>query len=265
MSNLCPSTMTSQWAPLPLLSSHCDQLIVLETVGSTNVFLREHSAQNPGVVAVVANQQTAGRGRLSRTWVSKAGESLAVSVVVPLAKATGETALSWLPLVAGAILTAVLHKQGLESATLKWPNDVLVGQKKLAGILCEVLPHDRVIVGLGINIDFQPATPPSPRATALAHHLEVSTELVDKVLGQFLESLLRWVEKEPAEAQVAAKTAVGAVLGTLGRTVEVVEPTGDRWKGQATSLDVSGHLVVVPEGASEPRAVVASDVEHLYQ
>lgn len=257
--------MTSLWGPLPLLASHCQELIVLETVESTNVFLREHSARNSGVVAVVADHQTAGRGRLSRTWVSTAGESLAVSVVVPLATAPGGTSLSWLPLMAGATLTAVLRKEGVESATLKWPNDVLVGQKKLAGLLCEVIPDNRVIVGLGINIDFQAAHPPSPKATALAHHLEVSTGLIDRVLGQFLEALLRWAVMDPAEARVVAQTAVLAVLGTLGRTVEVVEQTGKHWRGHATGLDLSGHLVVVPEGALEPRVVVASDVEHLYQ
>jgi BirA family biotin operon repressor/biotin-[acetyl-CoA-carboxylase] ligase len=156
----------------------------------------------------------------------------------------------------------VLHRHGLGEASLKWPNDVVVGQKKLAGILCEWVPDGCMIVGVGLNVDFSTEEPPSPRATALGHHVSVTDGLVDSLLAEVVGALRAGLEDLRAEATAAV---VSAVMGTLGRLVEVQEPSGERWRGEAQSLDESGHLLVMPEGSSELRAVVASDIEHLYQ
>jgi BirA family biotin operon repressor/biotin-[acetyl-CoA-carboxylase] ligase len=194
--------------------------------------------------------------------VTNPGESIALSLAFPWSPEDQELSGSWVSLLVGATLVGVLHRHGLGEAGLKWPNDVVVGQKKLAGILCEWVPEGYVIVGVGLNVDFSADKPPSPRATALGHHVSVTDGLVDSLLAEVVGALRAGLEDLRAEATAAV---VSAVMGTLGRLVEVQEPSGERWRGEAQSLDESGHLLVMPEGSSELRAVVASDIEHLYQ
>jgi BirA family biotin operon repressor/biotin-[acetyl-CoA-carboxylase] ligase len=167
-------------------------------------------------------------------------------------------------LVVGTCLVEVLRNEGLEGASLKWPNDVMVGEHKLAGILCEYLPPSSMIVGLGINIDFDTTQPPSPRATALAHLLDPMPSL-DSLVAGLVTELLEWVADDRAGDAKRTRDRVSAVMSTLGRPVEVQEPSGERWRGGARGLDDAGHLLVVPEGLVEPLRVVASDIEHLYQ
>jgi BirA family biotin operon repressor/biotin-[acetyl-CoA-carboxylase] ligase len=167
-------------------------------------------------------------------------------------------------LVVGTCLVEVLRNEGLEGASLKWPNDVMVGEHKLAGILCEYLPPSSMIVGLGINIDFDTTQPPSPRATALAHLLDPMPSL-DSLVAGLVTELLEWVGDDHADVAERTRDRVSAVMSTLGRPVEVQEPSGERWRGGARGLDDAGHLLVVPEGSVEPLRVVASDIEHLYQ
>jgi BirA family transcriptional regulator, biotin operon repressor / biotin---[acetyl-CoA-carboxylase] ligase len=257
--------MTNFLASLALLERHCDELVVLAEISSTNDYLRESFVGPAGVRIAVTDTQTSGRGRLQRTWVTKPGESLAMSVELPWSFQPQDAAWSWLSLVAGASLTRALRAEGFSGVTLKWPNDVLVGEKKLAGILCESLPGAAVIVGVGINVHFPEDAPPSPKATALSHHSELAVDLVDRAVSRFVASLKEFVALEGEEAAVFAKTFVTEVLGTLGRRVSVVAPDSAEWSGQAVGLDEFGHLLVTPEGSTTPQVVVASDIGHLYQ
>jgi BirA family biotin operon repressor/biotin-[acetyl-CoA-carboxylase] ligase len=158
-----------------------------------------------------------------------------------------------------------LRDHGLAEASLKWPNDVVLGEKKLAGILCEFVPSGWVIVGVGLNIDFPVGAPPSPRAAGLFHHLSAAEGLVDSVLAGFVTELRDWVDDVRTRVSHDNVARVSSVMGTLDRPVEVHEPSGTQWRGVAHCLDQAGHLLVMPEGLSELRAVVASDIEHLYQ
>ncbi len=199
-------------------------------------------------------------------WVTKPGESVALSIAFPWSADDHKRSGSWVPLLVGAALVRVLHTHGLGEARLKWPNDVVVGQKKLAGILCEWVPSSAVIVGIGLNVDFSPDKPPSPRATALGHHVSAAEGLVDSILAELVGALNVGLEGLRTEPRDATAGVVSAVMSTLGRSVEVQEPSGTKRGGaSAQGLDDSGHLLVMPEGSSEVRAVVASDIEHLYQ
>jgi BirA family biotin operon repressor/biotin-[acetyl-CoA-carboxylase] ligase len=122
-----------------------------------------------------------------------------------------------------------------------------------------------MIVGVGLNVDFSADYPPSPLATALGHHVSVTDGLVDSLLAELVGALRAGLERLPVEAPEATAAVVSAVMGTLGRSVEVQEPSGETWRGVAQGLDEFGHLLVMPEATSELRVVVASDIEHLYQ
>jgi BirA family transcriptional regulator, biotin operon repressor / biotin---[acetyl-CoA-carboxylase] ligase len=256
--------MSNRGLLFPLLEQSVDRLVKLPSAGSTNTEIKNFLGRD-GIVAVITDHQTNGRGRLGRQWVTKPGESVALSLGLPWGRDDHERSGSWVPLLVGTALVRVLQGRGLSGASLKWPNDVLVAQKKLAGILCEWMPEGWMVVGVGLNVDFPADEPPSPRATALAHHVSVADGLVDSLLAELVAALGLGLDNLRTESPEAIADAVTAVMGTLGRAVEIQEPSGETWRGIAQGLDESGHLLVTPEGSSELRAVVASDIEHLYQ
>jgi BirA family biotin operon repressor/biotin-[acetyl-CoA-carboxylase] ligase len=155
--------------------------------------------------------------------------------------------------------------QGAVNAELKWPNDVLVDERKLSGILCEVRPDGRVIVGIGLNVDYSTGGLPSEEATSLAEFGEVSRQSIDAFLATAVSSVREFVETPAPEALTLAKCRVEDVLATLGREVSVHDLEGSVWKGVAHALTDDGHLVVRESVSGDERIVVASDVRHLRQ
>lgn len=140
---ISPSTRTAT-APSPWMYD------VLDVVDSTN----SYAARLPAWTAVRAKTQTAGRGRTrDRRWVSDAG-GLWLSAVLPCPgpRATWET----LPLVAGAAVLDAVAQLGVAGARLRWPNDVMVGRAKLAGLLVERHTADTAVVGIGLNVFNRP-------------------------------------------------------------------------------------------------------------
>ena len=137
---------------------------VLASTGSTNADLLARAADGaPEGVVLAAEEQTAGRGRLGRSWVSPPRAALTFSLLVrpdtvPAARR------GWLPLLAGvSVASAVRAVTGVD-ARLKWPNDVLVGPAKLGGILAEAI-GDAVVVGIGLNVSTEPGELPPPGPT----------------------------------------------------------------------------------------------------
>jgi len=247
---------------LPATKEKIAKLVVLGAVSSTNDYVKEHIRELDPFSLVVTDNQTNGRGRQGRSWVSRRGEGLALSLVVPLPPSSG---LSWLPLVAGACLVHALRAHGVAGASLKWPNDVLVNNRKLAGVLCETVGEGCGVVGVGINISFPPEIPPSPHATALDLVLDGGASNLDLVVSVFVAQLMAWHSQTNNEQVSQAKELTERVMGTLGAEVKVIDMTGESWRGFAESLDQSGHLLVREEGARSLRTVIASDIEHLRQ
>lgn len=152
--------------------------IVVDQVDSSNSALLEHCRHNPwtGIVAMLAHRQTGGRGRAGRVWHSAAGQSLCLSIALPMAG----SALPCLPLCAGIGVAQGLASLGVQSQ-LKWPNDILIDGAKVGGILCEATDTacgPAVVVGIGINIGAVPEQPtaapssstaPLPRTSLQAH------------------------------------------------------------------------------------------------
>lgn len=227
---------------------------VLRSVGSTNAEL----AADPRLWRVVtAEVQRTGRGRLDRVWSTTPGTSIAASVLVPR---PATAPLGWVPLVAGlALRDALTSESGLDLA-LKWPNDLLVpaeGDRKLAGILAELLPAG-VVVGTGVNIDQDRSDLPVDTATSLrlAGAPGVSRERVLTAYLVRLAVLLARLDDDP----YAVRATYEAGCATVGREVVVHLPAA-RLRGVATGVDADGRLVLRTD--TGPCAVAAGDVVHV--
>ena len=252
--------MTKWLGDFPFLCQQLAGLEILVETRSTNDVLKSDALAD--YTAVLTDHQTAGRGRMGRTWVSTPGHGLAFSVLVP---GTSPSQQSWLPLVAGASVVGAARTQGAMNAELKWPNDVLVEERKLAGILCEVRPDGRVIVGIGVNVDYSTGGLLSEISTSLAEFGDVSQQSIDVFLATVVSSLRQFVDTPTSGALTLAKGSVEGVLATLGREVSVHELEGTVWSGVAHGLTDEGHLVVRESVTGGERIVVASDVRHLRQ
>lgn len=263
------------------------RVIWLESSRSTNAELRELAlsdrADVPHGTLLATADQTAGRGRLAREWITPSGTALACSMLIRGFGAAG-LPLSWLPLLAGSAVAAALQPlfgEGMRVG-VKWPNDVHVRTEadaevggaglKLCGILCEMLPGGDVVVGFGINLLVPEWELPTDRATSvLAAGGEVGAaetvadplgeDLADRVLAAAAGELLRLVD-DAARVPDAVRTRVLRHSLTVGSEVRVHLPGGEIVDGFARGLADDGSLMVdLPTGGQ--LTVSAADIEHL--
>ena len=234
------------------------RLEVLPSVGSTNAELLRRAAADPAawphLSVLTTDSQTEGRGRLGRTWTAPPRSGLAVSVLVrpgDLDPAVPPERWSWLSLLTGlAVVGAVRDVAGLP-AELKWPNDVLVGDRKLCGVLAELDPTGgAVVLGIGLNTSTTAEELPVPTATSLVLEHAATTDR-DTVLRAVLRAVAaevgRWAAAggDPVASGLAAR--VREACATLGRPVRVSLPDGAGeavLAGTAEGLDDAGRLLV---------------------
>ena len=223
---------------------------VLQQTGSTNVVVAERAraGERSGLV-VVAESQTAGRGRLDRTWVSPPRAGLTFSVL--LRPDLPPAQWPWLPLWTGLAVATALRERAELDAVLKWPNDVLVGGRKLCGVLVEVPETAAAVIGIGLNVTTDEGELPHDAATSLRLAGARTTDR-DTVLRAILRALTAVL----ADAD-ASKSAYRALCATLGERVRVELPGGGAVEGTAEAVDDGGRLVV------DGRALGAGDVVHL--
>ncbi|MBB5632685.1 BirA family biotin operon repressor/biotin-[acetyl-CoA-carboxylase] ligase [Cryobacterium mesophilum] len=259
---------------LPLAQDRVALLVVLDEVPSTNDELVARAAtQTLDEFTVIASlNQTAGRGRLGRTWAAPPGTSLAVSVLLrPRERAVPLERYGWIPLLAGrAMATAVGRLVPSGDVALKWPNDVLIGGRKVAGVLSELLPDARsVVVGAGVNLTIPTESLPVPTATSLLLNGATASaeELADLALVGYLDELKRgWQEFTSAtsDADFARfRAGLGAACSSLGRSVQVSLPDGSHLVGTAVDLDDAGRLRLRVHSDGSMQTVAAGDVTHL--
>jgi BirA family biotin operon repressor/biotin-[acetyl-CoA-carboxylase] ligase len=231
------------------------------SIDSTNRYAADAAAPDDASgLVVVADEQEAGRGRLGRRWDAPPGASLLVSVVVRL-----DGAREHLPLVTPAAALAAadaLQQLAGIDARLKWPNDLVVDDRKLAGVLAEVVGNATVVVGMGLNVAW-PRFPEELAGIATACNL-LSSRPVDRA-----DLLVEWLVRYDAlldqctttGGRAALRDAVAARSATLGRTVRV--ELADRvLVGVASALLADGTLEVTrDDGVRE--VVGAGDVVHL--
>lgn len=210
-------------------------------VGSTNERGRELAARGaPHGTLITAREQSAGRGRQGRTWIAPPGTALLCSLVIrepsPL-----------LPLSAG-VAVAELAGPG---AQVKWPNDVLVDGRKVAGILVESRPQERwAVLGIGLNVAVRLDDLPRELGQR-AGTLGLSPDAVEPTLEQLMRGLERWIDAAPA----AVLDAVRARDALAGHRV--------KWaggEGEAAGIDGDGSLVVQ---TCDGRVVLAAGEVHL--
>lgn len=236
-----------------------ERVDVVATTGSTNADLARLSREGapPGLVRA-SGHQSAGRGRLARRWEAPPDTSLACSVLVAPRRPMPEW--GWLPLLVGmAVTDGVRAATGLD-ARLKWPNDVLVRDRKLCGILCESVGSaevPRAVLGFGLNVNLRADQLPVPTATST--RLEGSDAGATAILAAVLRSLETWFTAWDAGQDVV--DAYRRRCDTIGREVVVRVAGGDAVTGTAVGVDAGGGIVV--RTASGERTFVAGDVEHL--
>lgn len=216
---------------------------VLEETGSTNTDLAAAAtAGAPDHSVLVAMNQTAGRGRLDRRWEAPAGANLLVSV---LFREVPDPAVELTHRI-GLAATATARRLAGVDARLKWPNDVVVDDRKLGGILAQQTASGAVVVGLGLNLGWAP-----PEAALLGADLDPLT---------VLRALLAELDALPADSLELAER-YRSELSTLGRRVRVDLADG-HLVGTAVGVADDGRLIVVDECAVSHRIDVG-DVVHL--
>ena len=255
---------------------------VLTSTGSTNADLLARAAAGaPEGVVLAAEEQTAGRGRMGRSWLSPPRAALTFSLLVR-PDTVSPARRGWLPLLAGvSVASAVRAATGVD-ARLKWPNDVLAGPAKLGGILAEAV-GDAVVVGIGLNVSTEPGELPPPGPTpggALpATSLRVLAaagqaapgqgagsgdreRLLTEILAVFEHWYQAWRQAAGDPDRCGLRAEYTRLCATIGLQVRVERPGSQLLSGLAVGVDPDGRLLVrVSSGAEVP--VAAGDVVHL--
>lgn len=273
--------MTMPDAFQPLTAANIQRALSTRALGRTLHVLEETTSTNEAAAAlardgaphgtvVVADSQTAGRGRLGRHWHSPGGRNLYGSVVLRTMPAQEQQTrwLSWIPLLAALAVGRAVQAMTDLKPSVKWPNDILIGQRKVGGILCESsgigTDHAAVIVGIGVNVNLREdefpeelrsiatsllaeARRPFDRSALLAALLlELETRCESFLDGRHEDILKEYVLR----------------CSTIGRRVQVELAHGEQFVGTAESIQADGSLRVVRTDHG-PVDIRAGDVIHL--
>lgn len=257
------------------------RLEVVEESVSTNTELAAAVAEDPmawpAPALLVAEHQVAGRGRAGRTWETPARTALTGSLLVR--PDVPRERLSWLPLLAGLATVRCLRATAGVEAVVKWPNDVLVpapggdpqevagwgAYRKVAGILCEILPDGGAIVGVGLNVLQRADELPVATATSLALVGAATTDrevLLTALEESFAQILARWQDTGGDAAAAGLVEECAEVSVTLGAQVRVDLTGGGEVVGEAVGFGPDGALLVRDE-AGATRSLHSGDVHHL--
>jgi BirA family biotin operon repressor/biotin-[acetyl-CoA-carboxylase] ligase len=238
---------------LAAVRAHLDEpdawhLHLWDETTSTNAVALEMTARAPNRTVVMANAQTAGRGREGREWRTPRGTAIAVSMIVRPASGP-----EWWPLIglAAAVSTrdAIERVSGAEGR-VKWPNDVLLNGRKVAGVLMETRWHPvhadqrAVVVGIGVNVNNRAATLPEAFAPTATSILDATGATTDRsaLVAEMLNAFSREIDGLPRSAD-ALRARWVAVSATAGARVAVSTPTG-LLEGVDDGLDSLGRLIV---------------------
>jgi biotin-[acetyl-CoA-carboxylase] ligase BirA-like protein len=237
---------------------------VTARTSSTNSDVSALAAQEAPEGLVIATEwQTSGRGRQGRRWHANPRAALTFSVLLR-PRHVPQPVRGWVPLLAGVATASAVSELTAAQVGLKWPNDVLIGERKLAGILAEQ-SGDAIVVGIGLNVFGQPADLPVPTATSLELHAGPAidrTELLAEILRRFAAWYRRWSMTGPGDPEASGlREEYLRLCGTVGRPVNVQLPGGRTVAGTAVGVDGTGRLVVSTGAGRVP--VSAGDVIHV--
>ena len=223
-------------------------LRVLPVVGSTNTYLLVEAREADEGLVVLAEYQTAGRGRLGRSWVAPPRSAINCSILLRPKLPIRDQFL----LTASCALAVRSAMTPLVTAPvrIKWPNDVLLGGRKVCGILAETTHSSKgtvFVLGFGVNVHAAPDRTAAPNATCIAHHASLPTTRTD-VLVPILISLDDFLVNLYAGGSDLLWREWRNALDMIGREIEVDGP-GDNLRGRAVDVGRDGGLVVeLPDG-----------------
>lgn len=240
------------------------RLDVVESTGSTNAdLLARHSAgEDIAGLVLVAEHQSAGRGRQGRSWSTPARSQIAFSIGVD-ADGLQPTAWGWLPLLTGvAVVDAVHATTGLRPG-LKWPNDIQVGEGKLGGILAE-MAAPVIVVGLGLNVtlsapEIKAAAPHATSLLMLGSTMLDRSALLGSILAELTERIDRWKTLGGPDPTLIGDYRRHSL--TLGTRVRALMPGEREIIGTAIDLGKLGELLI--DTGEDTVAVSAGDITHL--
>jgi len=249
-------------------------LFVFEELPSTNTFALELARNStPQGTIVLADRQTAGRGRLQRSWFSPPEANIYGSVIFSLK--TKFQSIGWIPLMAGTAIAQAIENHTTIDITLKWPNDILIAERKVGGILCESFNRDstetRVVIGFGINVNLPESSFPKelqPIATSLQIHAQQTVDrhhLITSIITTLEQGWADLISRGPQSCQVAYR----ARCSTIGSHIQVHLPDGRQLDGLAKAIDEQGRLQMLLS-SSDPKEqsakmvnIHAGDIHHI--
>jgi BirA family biotin operon repressor/biotin-[acetyl-CoA-carboxylase] ligase len=230
----------------------------LDAIDSTNAEARRRAvAGDDGRLWIVAAEQTAGRGRRGRNWVSPRGNLHASALLIDPCRQALSPQLGF---VAGVALAKAAADLGARRARLKWPNDLVIGRAKCAGMLLEAtaLPDRRIACVVGVGVDCAHAPEGVGYPTAALTRDEggpvAASDLFERLAARFEETLALWARGE-GFSEICAAWLAGAA--GLGETVRIDDARGRR-EGTFEGLDVDGRLLF--RGSSGTEAIEAADL-----
>lgn len=232
-------------------------MLRLASVGSTNDYLKQNHAQLSSFQAVLAEEQTAGKGRLGRSWIAKKGDALNLSILIKPRDFIEETQA--LSLLCGlSVAEVIAAATGLQPG-IKWPNDVLIGTKKICGILVENLfPGDGVctVIGIGINANNE-AFPEEIAEKATSLYRETGQRQDIPALAEALVACIHAAYHQKNRRERLAQDYAARCI-TIGRRVCAISPASEIW-GVATGIRDDGALLLRTDDGEE-RAVCSGEV-----
>jgi BirA family biotin operon repressor/biotin-[acetyl-CoA-carboxylase] ligase len=263
--------VTAQRAPLDEAALRADilggpvwqTLEVVDETGSTNSDLITRA--NAGVpiagAVLIAEHQTAGRGRQGRGWSAARYAQITMSVAIDTADVPTD-AWGWLPLATGVAIVDTVTDLGVD-AGLKWPNDVLAGGGKLAGILAEVAAEQRaVVVGIGLNVSLrgdEVGVDGVASLTGLGVNAPDRARVVVRLLSELGRRVTAWRRAGGADPKLIADYRARSL--TLGMGVRAILPGDREIVGRARDIDDQGRLIIDSDGRAV--TVAAGDIIHL--
>lgn len=252
-----------------------ESLFVFQELPSTNRFAVE-LAKNPipqGTV-VLADSQTAGQGRLQRSWFSPPNANIYGSIVFTLNMQKLQ-AIGWIPLMAGSAIAEALEGNTSSHIKLKWPNDILLDERKVGGILCESFKKSStktcVIIGFGINVNLAESAFPKdiePIATSLQIQSQGPLDR-HPLITSIIKSLEKGWKELISQGPEVCRIKYRARCSTLGKQIQVQFPDGSHLEGAAQSIGEHGQLQIAPSSSETTDQsariidVYAGDIRHI--
>lgn len=276
---------TRHFGSEPLNLPAYSQIFLLDAVGSTNEYAAallsgqgDDVRTSLGFLSLVATgDQQQGKGRMNRVWSAPAGTSLSTSILVrPHVSEHGQMPVSayhWATMLMSLAAVQTLEDLGVKDTSIKWPNDVLVGEKKICGILAQLVAEEpgifSLVVGIGTNVTLESKDLPVETATSIlleTGELYSLDTVLEKLATRFatLMTAFNRVQGDPTlplDTQASLLDMVRSRMSTLGKEVNIHLPDGLIEEGRALDITDEGEILV--QTANGPKSYAVGDIVHL--